>query len=305
MSWQDLPEKAREVACLLSLFAVASIPWELVQECFEEDEEELEDVRDRILVKLSLLQRLEAGWFQLHPLLQRFMGDKLEESEMAKAEKQKYCRVMVKVAQQMPQTPTLEQVEEFAVFIPHLDAVTQHLCDWIEDDDLIWPFAGIAFYYEGQGLYSQAEPYSKQCLLVVRDRFGEEHLHVATSLNNLALLYGSQGRYEEAEPLYLQALELSQKLLGEEHPDVATSLNNLALLYHSQGRYEKAEPLYLQAVEILMSRLGVEHPHSQTVSLNFWTCLQSAVSAGQRDIFSNHPFTQQLLAQIDAANEKE
>ncbi|WP_133158959.1 tetratricopeptide repeat protein, partial [Microcystis aeruginosa] len=66
---------------------------------------------------------------------------------------------------------------------------------------------------------------------------GDNHPHVATSLNNLAALYESQGRYTEAEPLYLEALDLKKQLLGDNHPHVATSLNNLAALYESQGRY--------------------------------------------------------------------
>ncbi|WP_130758765.1 tetratricopeptide repeat protein, partial [Microcystis aeruginosa] len=69
---------------------------------------------------------------------------------------------------------------------------------------------------------------------------GDNHPHVATSLNNLAGLYDSQGRYTEAEPLYLEALDLYKRLLGDNHPHVATSLNNLAGLYDSQGRYTEA-----------------------------------------------------------------
>jgi hypothetical protein len=44
-------------------------------------------------------------------------------------------------------------------------------------------------------LYLQALELSKRLL-------GEDHPHVATSLNNLAGLYDSQGRYDQAEPLY-------------------------------------------------------------------------------------------------------
>jgi tetratricopeptide (TPR) repeat protein len=97
---------------------------------------------------------------------------------------------------------------------------------------------------------------------------GEEHSHVATSLNNLAELYRSQGGYAEAEPLLQQALELTRRLLGDEHPDVATSLNNLAELYRSQGRYAQAEPLYQQALELRRRLLGEEHPSVATTLNN-------------------------------------
>ncbi|MEM9543950.1 MAG: tetratricopeptide repeat protein, partial [Cyanobacteria bacterium P01_E01_bin.42] len=259
LSWQELSAEAKEVACLLSLFAVAPISWEWVQGCLEWDEEDLEDVRDGVLVKFSLLQRLDAGWYQLHSLLQMFMRGKLEEFAEAEKLKRQYCRVMVIASQQMPETPTLEQVEEFSVLVPHLEEVTARWCNFVEDEDLIDPFTQIARYYEGQGLYSQAELWYKQCLSGVRDRLGEEHPYIASSLNNLAGLYHSQGRYEEAEICSLQDLEISRKLLGEENPHVASSLNTLAALYYSQGKYLEAEPLYLQALELRKKLLGKEN----------------------------------------------
>ncbi|NEO73418.1 MAG: CHAT domain-containing protein [Moorea sp. SIO3H5] len=99
-----------------------------------------------------------------------------------------------------------------------------------------------------------------QALDLRKRLLGEEHPHVASSLNSLAGLYFRQGRYQQAEPLYLQALDLNKRLLGEQHPDVASSLNNLASLYYSQGRYQQAEPLYLQALDLNKRLLGEQHP---------------------------------------------
>ncbi|WP_442943563.1 tetratricopeptide repeat protein [Nostoc sp.] len=126
----------------------------------------------------------------------------------------------------------------------------------------------LAYLYESQGRYSEAEPLYIQALALWRQLLADEHLDVATCLNNLAGLYESQGRYGEAEPLYIQALALWRQLLGNEHPSVATSLNNLALLYYSQGRYSEAEPLYIQALDICEQQLGVNHPNTVTVREN-------------------------------------
>ncbi|MEM9543319.1 MAG: tetratricopeptide repeat protein [Cyanobacteria bacterium P01_E01_bin.42] len=267
LSWRRLSQKAKELAYVLSLFAVAPIFWEWVEDCFSEEKKEFKKARDRLLVKLSLLERLDGGWFQVHPLLHRFMGDKLADYAEVERLKREYCRVMVGVSQTMPQTPNVEEIKKFGVVVPHLQSVAVRWYDWVEDEDLIWAFLGMARYYNEQGLYSQAEPYYRQCVSVTGDRLGEEHPDVATSLNNLAGLYESQGRYSEAEPLYSQALELMRKLLGKEHPDVATSLNNLAFLYKSQGRYTETEPLYFQSLELRRKLLGEEHPDVAT-SLN-------------------------------------
>ena len=250
LSWQELNEEAREVACLLSLFAVTPIPWKTVRECFDWDEEDLEDIRDDVLVQLSLLQKVEASRYQLHSLLREFMRDKLEESQNTERWKRKYCQVMVEAALQMPGNPTVKEIEGFTVFIPHLEEVANNLCDWVENDELIKPFWGLGWYYQGQGFYSQAEPWYEQCLQVTRDRLGEEHRDVGNSLNNLAQVYNFQGKYEEAASLSLQALELRIKFLGVTHSNVAQSLNNLALIYYNQGRYGEAEILFLQALQL-------------------------------------------------------
>jgi tetratricopeptide (TPR) repeat protein len=128
------------------------------------------------------------------------------------------------------------------------------------EEDFASTLSNLAYLYDSQGRYAEAEPLYLQALELSKRLLGEDHPNVATSLNNLAYLYESQGRYDQAEPLYLQALELRKRLLGEDHPDVAQSLNNLAGLYYSQGRYDQAEPLYLQALELRKRLLGEDHP---------------------------------------------
>jgi tetratricopeptide (TPR) repeat protein len=268
LSWQELNELAQQLACLLSLFALAPIPWSLVEQSLPDQEKEtLEDARDEALLNLSLLERRGQGGYQLHQLIREFLRIKLEQLAEADQLKRGFCQAMVTAAQQIPETPTQQDIITAAPTIPHLAEAAEHQTDWLSDEDLISPFIGLGRFYEGQGAYSRAEPWYEQCLITVKGRLGEEHPYVATSLNYLAGLYNSQGKYTEAEPLFLQALELRKRLLGTEHPDVATSLNNLAGLYDSQGKYAEAEPLFLQALEMRKRLLGTEHPDVAT-SLN-------------------------------------
>ncbi len=115
--------------------------------------------------------------------------------------------------------------------------------------------------------YNDAEPLYLQSLDITKRQLGNDHLDVATSLNNLAEFYRNQGRYNDAEPLYLQSLDILKHQLGNDHPHVATSLNNLALLYDSQGKYLKAENLAQQALVIYQQKLGNEHPSTQNAAL--------------------------------------
>ncbi|MGF1990432.1 MAG: tetratricopeptide repeat protein [Nostoc sp. ZfuVER08] len=261
LSWQELNDDDKQLGCLLSLFAPAPIPWDLVEQCLaEEDEEELEEIRDEKLLNLHLLQRKNEGIYQLHPLLREFFQYKLTGLEQAEELKRSFCRVMVAVAKEIPDSPTLQQIKGITPAIPHLAEVANHLIQYVSDDDLIWAFFGNAQFYHGQSLYHKAAPWLKQCLEIIKKRLGEEHPSVAASLNNLAELYRNQGRYSEAEPLLIQALALYRLLLGEKHLDVTYSLNSLAELYRDQGRYSKAEPLLIQALALMRQLLGEEHP---------------------------------------------
>ena len=261
LSWQELDEVAQELGCLLSLFAVAPIPWSWVKQCLpDRDAEVLEDARDYALLNLSLLERPSQGTYQLHQLIREFLRGKLDQLAEADQLKERFCQVMVAAAQQIPDTPIRQDIITATPMIPHLAEAASVYQEWLRDEDLIWPFIGLGRFYSGQGAYEQALPWYKLCVSVTKKRLTEEHPTVATSLNNLAELYYSQGRYAEAEPLLHQASELWKRLLGEEHPAVAQSLNNLANLYESQGRYTEAEPLFLQALELRKRLLGQEHP---------------------------------------------
>jgi len=262
LSWSELSKDAQQLGCLLSLFALAPIPWSLVERAASEpDPEKLEDARVE-LENLHLLQSEDT--YQLHQLIQEFLRNKQNSLVNADAQKDHFCKALVEVAQSIPSSTTQELIRSVKNAIPHLEEVAQHLTDAVSDDNLIWVFIGLDRFYSGQGLYASAEPWCKKCVSVLQTRLGEEHPSVATSYNNLAGLYYSQGRYSDAEPLYQKALELSQRLLGEEHPDVATSYNNLAGLYYSQGRYSDAESLYQKALELWQRLLGEEHPSVAT-----------------------------------------
>jgi tetratricopeptide (TPR) repeat protein len=214
----------------------------------------------RHLVNLNLLKDLGENNYELHTLIRHYLRDKLEISEVKETAKKAYGAVMVKVAQTIKQTLTLEDVAILDPLIDHLKIVAEELNQWLEDEDLDWPFLGLGLFYRAQGFYNEAIPYFEQCLSLSEQRFGTNHPIVATSLNNLALLYKTQGKYAETEPLYQRSLAIDEKFYGENHPEIATDLNNLAALYESQGKYAEAEPLFLRSLAIREKQLGENHP---------------------------------------------
>jgi tetratricopeptide (TPR) repeat protein len=290
LSWQELNEAERELACVLGMFAIAPIPWSLVEKCVVRlkdtfltritnflirknnrlilDGLYIEDFRDNGLMARHLLKWVGDDRYQLHQIVQEYfrikLGERIDQGQTIKAN---FWHVMVGIAQSIDSSPTTNQIEQVRESITHLEEGVRSWIDSITDENLTWPFVSIGNFYEGQGNYYFAEFWRRDCLEIAEKRLGEEHPHVAESLNNLAELYRSQGKYNEAEPLYRSALDMNKSMLGEKHPSVATSLNNLALLYYLQGKYKEAEPLYCWALVIKVHMLGEEHP-SVAMSLN-------------------------------------
>jgi tetratricopeptide (TPR) repeat protein len=273
LSWQELNEAEQELACVLGMFAIAPIPWSLVENCqLGVEAEDLEDTRDDGLMARSLLKRVGDDSYQLHQIVQEYFRIKLGEMvDQGQAIKVSFWWMMLGISQDIDQKPTITQIEQIRESITHLEEGVRSWIDSVIDENLIWPFEWISRFYEGQGNYSFAEPWRRECLKAVRKRvgdnclqgrydeaepllhsvlekrirlLGEQHLDVATSLSNLAQLYYLQGRYDEAEPLYCSVLKMDTSLFGEENLYVAISLNNLAQLYSSQERYEESEALY-------------------------------------------------------------
>jgi tetratricopeptide (TPR) repeat protein len=171
----------------------------------------------------------------------------------------------------------------------------------------------LAGLLESQGKYDEAEPLYRQSLAIHRkvsgliyaclfhrtscQFYGDEHLAVATDLNNLAGLLKAQGKCDKAEPLYQQSLAIKRKVcaihfavlshnhsckvLGEEHTSVATSLNNLAALLNAQGKYDESIPLLRQSLGIMRKVLGEEHPNVATLLNNLAELLSAQRKYGE------------------------
>jgi Tfp pilus assembly protein PilF len=119
----------------------------------------------------------------------------------------------------------------------HLAASSRdHSCKVLgeEHPNVATSLNNLAALLEAQGKYDEAEPLYQQSLAIMRKVcaihltassrdhsckvLGEEHPHVAASLNNLAVLLHSAGRSEEANVYGRQALAILTRALGPSHP---------------------------------------------------------------------------------------
>jgi tetratricopeptide (TPR) repeat protein len=307
LSWVQLNAAEQQLAVLLSVFALAPMPWQLVESvvvvcrveapkqnwlkkllavwgkvqapqqwCLLLDDRVLSQSRRR-LVELSLLGRVEQKQYQLHALIREFFAAKLQGRADAEILRRSFAAALTAVAKTIPQIVTLKVQEWVKEALPHLEVVAEQWSHLLEDStDAMGSFTVLAWVAQGQSLWAEAEKWLKACLQMTKKRSGTDHPNTATSLNNLALLYHAMGRYAEAEPLLVQSLSIWEQQLGANHPNTATSLNNLAGLYHAMGRYPEAEPLLMRSLSISEQQLGANHPHTAS-SLNNLAALYRAM----------------------------
>lgn len=307
LTWETLEPEARQVARLLSYFAPDWIEWDVaesVMQGVEGEEYELGELKAR-LENTSLVQfepdRL--GWCRLHPLIRQYLKEeeKLAVQQTGEAPfRSAFAERMIAIARKMPQNPPTKVINWFEGVRSHIQEVAEQYTEGLDGNNLLWSFVSLARFYEGQGLYRQAEEWFAECLSVTESRFAGDHPDVALSLNNLALLYKSQARFSEAEPLLVQSLEMRQRLFAGDHPAVASSLNNLGAFYYDQGRVTEAEPLLARALAMREKILGADHP--DTAATRQWLAIVRQAMQGVPSSRQKAPLIVQLWRRIDRSS---
>ncbi|MEM1082206.1 MAG: tetratricopeptide repeat protein, partial [Pseudomonadota bacterium] len=100
----------------------------------------------------------------------------------------------------------------------------------------------------------------QQALNVAIDYYGDPHLQVSTSRNNLALFLGRLGQDEQALALLEQAVEDVTELLGPDDPRLTVGLSNLANRRSDQGQLSAAIEAHDQALRLTRQHYGESHP---------------------------------------------
>jgi tetratricopeptide (TPR) repeat protein len=139
-----------------------------------------------------------------------------------------------------------------------------------------------------EGKLSEAESLHREALAIRRKVFGEEHVEVASSLDNLALTLRAAGRLEEAETLERQALAMRRKLLGgEENLAVAGSFNNLGMILQDREQLAEAESAFRDSLRLESKILGADHPSIGIIRQHLIDVLKREHKVGEADALAN------------------
>ncbi|PRP99890.1 serine/threonine-protein kinase [Enhygromyxa salina] len=111
----------------------------------------------------------------------------------------------------------------------------------------------LGLIHRGAGDYARARELYERALTIYTELYGEGHLNLAASHNNIAILLHLEGQLEAAEQRLVQAVEIEERALGPNHPELVTKLANL-------GRTRGDLKDYAGALEVLNRALAInEH----------------------------------------------
>lgn len=266
LSWEELSEDAQKLGCFLSLFALAPIPWGLVNvTSIDLDEEKLEDAKIQ-LSDLHLVQNTNPCL--LHQLIRDFLQQKLIQLQLEEKKKVFANNIVQYVSDNFLNHDDYSKIKNYSINIPHVEEIAKHMNKYLEDDDLTNCFKIIVKFYFSMGNLDLAESWSKCWLKISQIRFNKNSIVFAECLNNLSLILYTKNKINEAESFCIQALDIRQKLIDIQDEELAEIMNNLALIYHIKKVYTEAENYYKKALEIYISVFNDHHPVVATVQNN-------------------------------------
>src|SRR5690606_9069537 len=107
--------------------------------------------------------------------------------------------------------------------------------------------------------YDEADDLLRRALAVRERVFGQDHPHVASTLNELAQVAGARGDTELEEAYYRRMIDIYEAAHGTRHYLVGIAKSNLATVFMKRDQYEQAEALLREVVGLFIETLSADH----------------------------------------------
>lgn len=112
----------------------------------------------------------------------------------------------------------------------------------------------LAFLYESQGRFPEAEPLRKSCAAIL-EKTGPE-IFFANSLSKLGDMYLRQKKFAEAEPQFLRALQVDETRKDKSDFNISYDAERLGRLYLDWGNYQESALYYERALQLDAKQYG-------------------------------------------------
>ena len=119
---------------------------------------------------------------------------------------------------------------------------------------------GLVYYHKGD--YMQAIDLYGKALEIYKQKYGEDHRHIATCLDGFGAVYGKMEKYSDALYYKGKALVIWQKHLPPDHPDLGQSHTCIGNTNVCLGRLDDAMNHFNQSLAIYQKSLPQAHPRA-------------------------------------------
>lgn len=180
LGWLSLNETAKELSCILSLFAICPVPWGQVESVLgqlylpaammekllegksQNSDQDIEKILKEYLqkwqkakddlLKLNWLHELNKDVFISNNKIRSYCLLKLLITDSENNLKNAFTDVMIAVAKQIPATTNDEIITQIAPAIPHVIELATTWNNYISSENLTLLYNGIGRFYQSQGL---------------------------------------------------------------------------------------------------------------------------------------------------------
>jgi len=134
---------------------------------------------------------------------------------------------------------------------------------------------------------------AQKALNLSRKKYGDEDLHTAECLKNMAIVYQSKKEFNLAEAFYKKALAILGKHGKGNGSDAAQIFNNLAAFAYLRGDYDQAADFYKRCLAIAKKVFPAGDKRVSVIEANLKRCAEDSVAKGSKDKkksgFNNEP----------------
>jgi tetratricopeptide (TPR) repeat protein len=156
---------------------------------------------------------------------------------------------LVEAAIRMTLGRTYEALGEYGMAQQHLGRAreinTREL--GAEAPETLKTISELAWVDHYNGRYSEAEPFFRTVVALLRKSLGDEHPDTMENMDRLADIYRHVGRFDESAELHRQVWIVRQHNLGPEHEDTLKSMAGMALCLVDQGKLDEGRRLHEHA----------------------------------------------------------
>lgn len=128
------------------------------------------------------------------------------------------------------------------------------------DTRLSDPLRALALYYQHIGQFEQALQLQEECLLLIKNRYGQSHPTYCLALKELSMSYAQGNRLSVADTLLKETLRI---LTDENRTQTITymdALASLGRLYQIRKQYDLAHPVLTQSAALGRKLIGMDNP---------------------------------------------